>query len=239
MIVKEKRIAVLEDDPSSWFVLKDLLEEDYELRFFQSIQDFEKEVVEGRSVGDMGFDPQLMVLDLRLPDGFVTDAIKRWADLGIELPPFFVISGSESEDEVRACFKYGAADFITKPYSAAEIIGKVENVFEKQQQNALERYADQIAEEAFLTVKELKIFKLMVERYGSYVTRQAMIERLWPKVKVNAKTLDVHLHNLRKKLEGSGFEIQNLERGKWTLVTHRSLDGVDEEVSLKVSGGAQ
>jgi DNA-binding winged helix-turn-helix (wHTH) protein len=68
-----------------------------------------------------------------------------------------------------------------------------------------------------LTYKESKIVTLLMNQMDQYVSRKDIIEKVWNNVNVHPKTLDVHLYNLRRKIEPLGFHILSDSTGRLKL----------------------
>ena len=98
----EKKIWILEDDHGCLFVYQDILDIRYSTRYFKTLDEFKTALEE--SAGDL---PDLVIADLKLPDGsFLTflssDDNKKLLDM-----PFLVISSVNDIDALRFCFEDG------------------------------------------------------------------------------------------------------------------------------------
>lgn len=68
-----------------------------------------------------------------------------------------------------------------------------------------------------LTTMELKLLQLFIDSENMRITKDEMIKRIWPGDKVVKKNINVHLHNLRKKLNQSGLNVHYSTDGIWSL----------------------
>jgi two-component system KDP operon response regulator KdpE len=159
--------------------------------------------------------PELVILDLALPglDGFgLLERLRSWLDV-----PILVLSvKSEEADKVRA-LELGADDYLTKPFSAAELVARVDALLrraaEGPQPAAVIEVGDMLidiarrrvtrsGEDVALTRTEFDILAWLATNADRVVTSRMLFERVWGEEYLgDAKTLRVHISNLRKKVE--------------------------------------
>ena len=68
-----------------------------------------------------------------------------------------------------------------------------------------------------LTTMELKLIQLFIDSKNMRLTKSEMIDKIWPGEKVDKKNINVHLHNLRKKLNHCGLNVHYSTEGNWSL----------------------
>jgi DNA-binding response OmpR family regulator len=160
--------------------------------------------------------PDLVLLDVMLPDGSGFDALRELRALGPT--PVIMLTARGDEADRVAGLELGADDYVIKPFSARELVARIRAVLrrasaaadpagrESARIGAVEldpaaRIATLDREPLELTRKEFDLLALLMAHAGSVVTRERLIDEVWD---VNwfgsTKTLDVHVSGLRKKL---------------------------------------
>jgi two-component system, OmpR family, response regulator RegX3 len=166
------------------------------------------ELFEGRS-------PDLVLLDVMLPDGDGRDVLRRIRETS-RTPVVMLTARGEEMDRVLG-LELGADDYVTKPFSAAELAARIRAVLRRAGDSAepaavvleagdvrmnLDTHeVTQGAEPLDLTVKEFELLRVLLERAGRLVRREELVHEVWdPAWFGSTKTLDVHVSALRKKL---------------------------------------
>ena len=157
--------------------------------------------------------PDLVITDLAMPraDGFaMVRAVRRAGPT-----PILVLSvRGEEEDKVRA-LDAGADDYVTKPFSLAELLARVRSQlrratglgtpvlrFPDLEIDLARRVVTQAGREVRLTPTELAILELLASRPGRPVTLRQIVATVWKGAPAtSADTVRVHVGSLRKKLE--------------------------------------
>lgn len=154
--------------------------------------------------------PDLVVLDVMLPgvDGFtLMDYI---APTGT--PVIFLTAKATVEDRVRG-LRLGAYDYIVKPFAPPELLARVEGLLRHTGRRAATLQAfdavidpdnhivTQNGTRVELTPREFDLLLALVRARGQLLYREALYERVWG-LDSNAgpRTVDIHIHRLRKKL---------------------------------------
>ena len=160
-------------------------------------------------------DPDLILLDLTLPDGDGRDvcrALRRDSDV-----PILMLTARGSELDRVVGLEMGADDYVVKPFSGAEVISRIRAIlrrsraggdrFEKAfragglELDVAARTAELDGTALELTRKEFDLLAELARNAGHVVTREDLMSRVWD---VNwfgsTKTLDVHIGALRRKL---------------------------------------
>ena len=159
--------------------------------------------------------PELIILDLGLPDMDGTDLTRRlreWTDV-----PIIVISVRDGEDDKVAALDAGADDYLTKPFGASELSARIRVALRRS--NKLEEITPVFQQDNLridfekrqvkvndipitLTPKEYNILRFLVLHAGKVLTHQQLITEVWGgNYEVNAHLLRVNISNLRRKIE--------------------------------------
>ncbi|MGY8844924.1 MAG: sigma-54-dependent transcriptional regulator [Gammaproteobacteria bacterium] len=121
--MKKSHILIIDDEPDIRSLLKDILEDEgYEISVAENATDARKLRRQRR--------PDLILLDIWMPDTDGISLLKEWSsDQGV-LPPVVMMSGHGTIDTAIEATRLGAYDFVEKPLSIAKIILTVENALE-------------------------------------------------------------------------------------------------------------
>ena len=72
-----------------------------------------------------------------------------------------------------------------------------------------------------LTSKQKQLLSLFLSSPGRVVSRDDILEQVWGDTSVHPKTVDVHLYNLRRKLNEFGYIIRSEGGGRWSLISDK------------------
>ena len=170
-------------------------------------------VAEARTaVGE--FRPDIVLLDLMLPDGDGRD-LARELHAGSPVPIIMLTARGSEIDRVVG-LELGADDYVVKPFASSEVIARIRAVLRRTRANALPAAEDPSGdvridvgarrvwlrgEEVALTRREFDLLARLMRSAGAVVTREELMTDVWD---VNwfgsTKTLDVHMAALRRKL---------------------------------------
>ena len=160
--------------------------------------------------------PDLVLLDVMLPDGDGRDLLREIRS--VSRTPVVMLTARGEELERVLGLELGADDYVTKPFSAAELAARVRAVLRRADAPSaedggaaldvgdvrmdLERHAVERAGEPLeLTVKEYELLRMLLEHAGRVVKREQLIREVWDTNWFGStKTLDVHVSALRRKL---------------------------------------
>ena len=171
--------------------------------------------------------PDLIILDLMLPDDDGIEIIKRLKkDRRFSGIPIVILSAKGDESDRIVGLELGADDYITKPFSPKELVVRVKKILGRSiPKDDTERISvddilsidpDRYEVVAFgkkidLTVTEFRILRLLATKRGAVFTRERILDHLWGSEKaVIDRTVDMHIKNLRKKLGKAGPMIKNV-----------------------------
>jgi two-component system, OmpR family, response regulator RegX3 len=160
----------------------------------------------------------IVLLDLMLPGMSGTDVCKALRTRSTV--PVIMVTARDSEIDKVVGLELGADDYVTKPYSARELIARVRAVLrrggEATESEAttgvlsagpvrmdVERHVVSVGgEEVALPLKEFDLLEYLLRNVGRVLTRGQLIDRVWGADYVgDTKTLDVHVKRLRSKVE--------------------------------------
>jgi DNA-binding response OmpR family regulator len=161
--------------------------------------------------------PDLVLLDVMLPDGDGRDVLREIRRTS-RTPVVMLTARGEELDRVLG-LELGADDYVTKPFSAAELAARVRAVLRRVDVAAplddgggvlevgdvhmdLARHeATRAGAPLELTVKEFELLRMLLEHAGRVVKREQLIREVWDTSWFGStKTLDVHVSALRRKL---------------------------------------
>jgi two-component system response regulator RegX3 len=168
----------------------------------------------------------IVLLDLMLPGMSGTDVCKQLRQRSAV--PVIMVTARDAEIDKVVGLELGADDYVTKPYSARELIARVRAVLrrrgeavEEPQQDTLEAGPVRMDVERHvvtvsgtdlnLPLKEFDLLEYLLRNVGRVLTRAQLIDRVWGADYVgDTKTLDVHIKRLRSKLEPDPAEPRHL-----------------------------
>jgi len=202
-------ILVVEDEESLSDPLSFLLErEGFEVRV---VADGEEAV---RDFDLHGAD--LVLLDLMLPGLPGTEVCRQLR--ARSNVPVIMLTAKDSEIDKVVGLELGADDYVTKPYSARELVARIRAVLRRQGEPDelvsstveagpvrmdVERHVVTVdGERTSLPLKEFELLEMLLRNAGRVMTRGQLIDRVWGSDYVgDTKTLDVHVKRLRAKIE--------------------------------------
>lgn len=210
--MERKRILVVDDEEKIIEVLQAYLER--EGLVFASAGS----VAEALDAIDR-FGPDMLILDVTLPDGSGFDVLRKAASAG-HIPSIMLTARADESDRIVG-LELGADDYVTKPFSPREVVARVRALFRRTAESAgpaasrtskkteigdlridHEFHEVHIADRsANLTATEFRILALLAENPGEVFTRSHLLDKLNDSGDIFERTLDRHINNLRKKIE--------------------------------------
>lgn len=155
----------------------------------------------------------LVLLDMGLPDRDGLSLCRAIRE--VSTVPIIAVTARRDESSIVAALGAGVDDYVTKPYSLAVLMARVDAVMRRAGHHAnepvpaafgfeLDAEARQVTaegERVVLTRKEFDLLEMLVRANGGLVTREALMQQVWDTAWVGAsRTLDVHVATLRAKL---------------------------------------
>jgi two-component system response regulator RegX3 len=158
--------------------------------------------------------PEVLLLDLMLPGLSGLDVlreVRRLSDL-----PVIVVSAKGAEADIVSALELGADDYVTKPYSARELIARIRAATRRSRPaTAGEVFTAGAASldlatrrlrlpggEQDLPKKEFEVLQLLMQRPGRVVPREEFLDEVWGFAFAgDTRSLDQHVRRLRRRLE--------------------------------------
>ncbi len=211
-------VWVLDDEEDCLFVAEQSLSDAYNVRTFSSLAQL-------KGALDQNLDtlPVALVADLRLADGNFLQFLDLEASDLAKIFPIVITSSLYDSETIRGGYHRGSYDYLVKPFRPSELKVKVEQASQKFVSDRSRRVASQLE----LTPKEARLFEYMHRFAPRAVSRQELLAEVWADMKIHPKTIDVHIHNLKKKIVVAGWIIVSSKLGFWSITSAGSSgDGV-------------
>lgn len=200
-----------------------VVEDELQMRKFirASLSSHGYRTVEAERIGDAvmlmtSHNPDLVLLDLGLPDGDGIDLTKRlreWSRV-----PVIVISARGREDDKVMALDAGADDYLTKPFGVQELLARMrvalrhaqsgstasvqQLTFDELKIDLVRREVYRGAEELHLTPIEYKLLVFLAQHAGRVLTHRQILNEVWgPTYAAQSHHVRVHMAELRKKVE--------------------------------------
>ena len=159
----------------------------------------------------------LVLLDVMLPGMPGTEVCRKLSE--VSSVPIIMLTAKDSELDKVFGLELGADDYVTKPYSARELIARIRAVLRRRSAEPdmpmdavltggpvrmdIDRHVVTVnGEEVPMPLKEFELLEILLRNVGRVMTRGQLIERVWGADYVgDTKTLDVHIKRLRSKIE--------------------------------------
>ena len=204
------KIYIVEDDKSIREELAELLRNSgYEAEYLTDFSNSKADILSAH--------PDLILMDINIPNLNGEQLLKEIRNES-DIPIIMVTSRTSETDEVLS-MSYGADDYITKPYNPTILLLRISAVLKRSagsssvqtynglQVNDAKGSLTDGNHELILTKNEMIIFRLMLDRQGSIVTRDDLMTALWDNDEfVNDNALTVNISRLRSKLAELGCE---------------------------------
>ena len=215
-----KKIAVIEDNKTNIKLIRYQLE----------MEGFDVHIEETGNAGlkmIKNQKPDMVILDIGLPDidGFELCKTLRNDKITKDYPIIMLTAKGEDRDKIEG-LKLGADDYITKPYNADELILRIKNLLTRsikyKENNGFKKVKDLEVDYSkrevkvkgklvSLTFSEYQILNLLIDNPGKAYTKKELNKIIFNiNEEVESRTIDTHVHNLRKKLKSSGSLINTI-----------------------------
>lgn len=166
--------------------------------------------------------PDVILLDLGLPDMDGVEVLKRLREWSTT--PVLILSVRDQENVKLAAFDAGADDYVTKPFSTAELLARLTAILRRQSApgdpvcsvgplslDLLHHEATLNGSALNLSPTEFALLKLLARHAGRIVTQNQIVREVWAGQSSDAsQALRVHVNHLRKKLsQNPEIQIRN------------------------------
>lgn len=155
-----------------------------------------------------------VVLDWSIPPPTGIELLTTWRRQGNETPVMMLTGRLDVEDRVDGLDR-GADDYLTKPFSIAELLARVRSLLRRRNKTlsrlsagdlVLERASRQVrlnGEDITLAPKEFGILEYLLSRQDELVSRTELAEHVWDDTfDAMSNVIDVLIYRLRKKIDG-------------------------------------
>jgi two-component system, OmpR family, response regulator len=136
--------------------------------------------------------PDLVLLDVMMPDGDGFEALRRIRSGGCEVPVIFVTARDEVPDRVKG-FAMGADDYITKPFSLEELLGRIRAVLKRTRPGGprsrlrvagleLDEDTHEVRRDGAavaLTPTEFRLLRFLMVNAGRVVSKEEILDHVW------------------------------------------------------------
>ncbi len=163
--------------------------------------------------------PDLILLDWMLPDIAGTEVCKFIrSNKDLKDKPIIMLTAKGEEQDLLSGFEMGCDDYITKPFSPAELIARIKALLKRSKEapsDVVLTYGNIkmdtgthrvycCDEEAKLGPREYRILEFLMQNPGRVYSRQQILDSVWgTNVYVTDRTIDVHIRRLRKALSNT------------------------------------
>ena len=228
-IWNDSKLTVLSEDSELLSALAGMVEADVRIQVFHR-QDISSPAFRAAS-------ETLILWDL---DAAGPDDLKRYIAENPKLLPscsLFFIGREASAGTTLELMQKGAVDFLIKPIRPLELKTRLElarRTWVRGMRTTFDFLSDMNVE---FTLMEQKIFLCFLASPDFSASRNEINTSLWDTVRVNSNTLDVHLFNMRRKLEPNGLQISFInKKGRWVMFAENDLS--DAATTLPETGGS-
>ena len=180
----------------------------------------------------------LVILDVMLPGLSGFDVCRA---LRAQLPrmPVLMLTARGAESDVLTGFSAGADDYVTKPFSVAELVARVDALLRRSgartaspcesfevggwRVDGTSLCAENGGRKVELTRREAELLRLLAHEAGRILSRRRLLQEVWgfPEPdRVETRTVDMHVAKLRRKLgDGGGLRIETVRGAGYRLLS--------------------
>jgi DNA-binding response OmpR family regulator len=227
------KILYVEDDPEAQaFVARALRESG-------SVVDTAGDGVTGLELAVAGV-YDVLILDVKLPgiDGF--ELLRRLRRSGVDVPVLFLTAHGEVSDRIQG-LELGADDYLAKPFALGELMARLRAVVRRHLRQPMDgvlqvgdlvvdadrHHVERAGKRIQLTPKEFQLLEYLALNSGYVVSRSMIAEKIWGHgFESYSNAIDVHVNNLRKKIDRSGSrKLIHTMKGLGYVLEERDDDG--------------
>ena len=206
------KIYFVEDDQAIGYVIEKTIEHaGLEGQGFRDGSSFQQAFLKDK--------PDLILLDLMLPDVSGMDLLK-WIRSLDQHTPVMVVSALQSEMDKVIALDQGADDYMTKPFGVLELTSRIQSKLRKQTDDRKYSLGNVLLDDkkhillindqnVYLTNKEYAILKLLLKNQKNVVSKETIFKDVWETDFIGeTRTLDMHIKALRNKLQDGEATVQ-------------------------------
>jgi DNA-binding response OmpR family regulator len=174
---------------------------------------------------------ELVVLDLMLPGRSGFEVCRALREHAPRLP-ILMLTALGAEEDVLEGFRCGSDDYVTKPFSVAQLLARIEALLRRAERGEAaalpfrfgafrvdpeRRIAERDGEALELSRREVEILGLLAREAGRIVSRRRLLAEVWgfgSPERIETRTVDMHIAKLRRKLGGDGPRLIETVRGE-------------------------
>ncbi|MFK0033706.1 response regulator [Pseudomonas monteilii] len=215
--MSKKLVLIVEDDSDSASILEAYLKRDF----------FDVAIADDGQIGvdlHQRLKPDLVLLDMMLPrmnGSEVLNVIRKRGNT-----PVIMVTAMGDEPELLGALRYGADDYVVKPYNPKEVVARVHAVLRRVHVRSLPEQprlrhenlwidldsrtvgvvqSDDVDVIVDLTPMEFNLLALLLGAPQKAFSREELLSRCLPESEALARVVDTHIHNMRRKLEMHGI----------------------------------
>ena len=172
--------------------------------------------------------PDLMLLDVMLPDHDGFEVVRRLRDAGLQVPILFLTARDATEDKVRG-LTLGGDDYVTKPFSLEEVVARVRAILRRSgrvvEGEPSLTYADLVMDDDAhqvwrggeiieLSPTEYKLLRYLLANAGKVLSKAQILDHVWEyDFGGEATVVETYISYLRKKVDRHGVPLIQTVRG--------------------------
>ncbi len=172
--------------------------------------------------------PELILLDVMLPDLDGFEVCRRLRDAGLQMPVLFLTARDATEDKVRG-LTLGGDDYVTKPFSLEEVVARVRAILRRAGRAGADEptlaYEDLVMDDDAHQVRragelidlsptEYKLLRYLLANAGRVLSKAQILDHVWEyDFGGEATVVETYISYLRKKIDRSGPSLIQTIRG--------------------------
>ena len=204
------RILVVDDDP----FLRATLKEQFAVEGFDEVFEAENLIEAFREIDERL--PDIVILDIRLPDGNGIEICRKLRDRGFS-KPIIMLTGQNAEQDIISSLEAGANDYVIKPMRMGELLARVRSQLWQHKASDTARFsigglsfipANKLLKSSdenrkvLLTEKESTILKYLYRAHPNCVPKEELLAEVWGfQNGLSTHTVETHIYRLRQKVK--------------------------------------
>lgn len=208
MTEAQHRVLIVEDEPDIRAVLRTLLRT-------ENYRTIEADTAARAEIEARSHKPDLLIVDLGLPDAdglTLIRNVRQWSPV-----PILVLSARTMEEQKIAALDAGADDYVTKPFSAPELLARARAALRRNARGVEQTSVLQLGNvtidlaqrtvtskdgEPRFTPMEFRVLESLARQAGMIVTQHQLMREVWgPDREADTRGLRVFIKNIRQKIE--------------------------------------